>query len=223
MHQTNQFCIDRNKWIPEDLVTSRLIRIRLQQKNRDAVTLNDVESKFGLEHTEMSAKNNPFLLSRQCVTNTYYRNLQFRILHNVYPKNKKLYKWNIKPTPWCSSCGEDETLKHVLVECRVAKGTFTNLKTILCELGLDSNLSNHDIILGRPDSNILSHILIRVKAALLQQQDSEKRIITIQNLKGMILQEYRIELYNSRTENNLQKIKAKWKCMKNCGIGISQS
>ena len=214
MHTTNQFCIDRNKWISEDLVTCRDIRLHLQQSNIDTVNLNNVEDKFGLTNTIVTKKNNPFILARQCVNSTYLKNLQFRILHNIYPKNKKLHTFKIKPTPWCGACGENETLQHVLTECRIAKETIKNLSIVLHELGLDGIITKRDIILGRNDSLVISHILMITKAALIRQDDNEKRILTTSVLKNMISQEYKVELYNSTSIGQLRKTKVKWKCMK---------
>ena len=52
---------------------------------------------------------------------------QFKIIHNILPCRKLLYKMNISESPLCEFCNELESLPHILVKV----GVNMNLGEIL--------------------------------------------------------------------------------------------
>ena len=47
--------------------------------------------------------------------------LQWKILHNIYPTGSLLYKMKIRPTENCEFCGEYDSLSHFFANCLIAK------------------------------------------------------------------------------------------------------
>ena len=46
------------------------------------------------------------------------KEFNFKLLHNIVPCGKTVSKWNKNISEWCAICGECETTKHMLFECK---------------------------------------------------------------------------------------------------------
>ena len=98
------------------------------------------------------------------------RALQFKITHNVYFTNERLYTIHISDTPLCTFCKEHtETIEHLFVTC----AHVTSLWNLVCNV-LDKThsiraLSTADKILGmfqridQSEYDIINHLIISIK------------------------------------------------------------
>ena len=75
---------------------------------------------------------------RNCQENKL-REFNFKIMYNLLPVNKNLYRWNIKTDGRCQHCGIDEDNLHAFIECGLNKKLFSYLSTIV-KLIYDVNL-----------------------------------------------------------------------------------
>ena len=198
-NDTTMMCYGHNKWKADLAVTTKQIKDRLSETNTNKITTQDVLDKYKINAT---ADCNPFVMSRQCVQSTYHKIIQFKLLHKIYPKNRMLHIWGIKDTDKCSSCGEIESLEHVLLHCPIARNTFANLKeTLMTDYNIDTNITDIDIILGRKNDPALSNILIAIKCILVKQEDNNKRMLNPNEIRKVIETEKSIDKniwYNSR-------------------------
>ena len=67
----------------------------------------------------------------------------FKILNNILPCNRNLFKWRKSETSLCYFCKEEETISHLLYECTYAKQIWNAAKILLdCE-----NMVTHDMVI----------------------------------------------------------------------------
>jgi hypothetical protein len=102
-----QVLIDYNKWRNYNQLLTKELRLRLQQ---DVIIEKKVEilnNKFNmLDNVKL---DNPFITEKND-TRYIAANIQYKILHNIYPKIKHLHTWKIKKTPNCAHCLTPETI-----------------------------------------------------------------------------------------------------------------
>jgi ribonuclease HI len=57
----------------------------------------------------------------------------WRVLHEFLPARQILHRRHLEPIPNCEVCGaEEETIRHVLVECTVARQFWDQIKALTC-------------------------------------------------------------------------------------------
>ena len=72
-----------------------------------------------------------YILPRVVTINSFHRNFQYKILHNIY-LNKMLFTFGKTKTPLCSFCHSyDETIKHIFLECICVKQLWNHLRLFL--------------------------------------------------------------------------------------------
>ena len=73
-----------------------------------------------------------YILPRVVTLNSFQRNFQYKILHNVLYLNKMLFTFGKIKTPPCSFCHScDETNKHMFLECIYVKQLWNHLRLFL--------------------------------------------------------------------------------------------
>ena len=69
-----------------------------------------------------------YMLPRVVTINSFQRNFQYKILHNILYVNKMLFTFGKTKTPQCSFCHSyDETIKHIFLECIYIKLLWNHL------------------------------------------------------------------------------------------------
>ena len=54
-----------------------------------------------------------YTIPYKCTIESKARSFQYKINHNIYFTNEKLYRFRMVPSPSCALCGNIETLKHI--------------------------------------------------------------------------------------------------------------
>ena len=150
---------------------------------------------------------NSFKHARMSTHETRLYMFQYKLNHRLINNNCNLQKWNIKDSPYCSLCNDnniDDTY-HAMVECR---WTFDTLKLILDEI--DPNrawariLDIETWILGVADKAVNCIIMI-IKQYLCQVRSGSKRF-SMQSLKNEIY----LRIVTEKKYSNLLKFQNKW-------------
>jgi hypothetical protein len=185
-------------------------------KNKNE-TLRHIQTKHNLPIN--STRENPFLTSLSSTKEVQLRNVQYKILHNIYPTMKHLFTWKIKESPNCTQCGEVETIKHAIAECTVARTTLSTFKTILEEyVNITINLTPESLILGveaqdlntqTPYIPAINTCLILIKRALILQREN-KFALSIEQLKDLITNQIAKEKYNATKTKKLTNFELRW-------------
>jgi len=144
------------------------------------------------------------------------RNIQYKILHNIYPTMKHLFTWKIKDSPNCTLCNVPETLKHAIFECPVASNVWEHFKTLL---NLDLPITYDNILLGFSTTNSLNlnrnktyaidTLLILLKQRLILQREN-KIHINVDQIFSVISDRLRLEKYNSVKYNHKTRFISRW-------------
>jgi hypothetical protein len=196
--------IKENLWKQSNLISLKEIVERVIQNTK----INDINSYIKNKHkltTEMITSENPFMILRKSTKEEKLKNVQFKILHNIYPTMSHLYKWKIKDTPNCHNCNIKETTLHAIFQCPIAKSLIDKFeKLVLEKFRITIKLSEVDMLIGISKSNYpdienktinqLNAILIILKRKLILQRE-EKSVITENELKSIVNNQIAIEDY----------------------------
>ena len=88
-------------------------------------------------------------MSHECSSEVKLRQLQWKILHRIYPTNTLLFKMKIKVSEECDFCNERDTIIHFFACCPVSKIVWHEAeKKICCYVGKIFKLSEKIIIFG---------------------------------------------------------------------------
>jgi len=212
--------IGLNKWQHLSKISLKDISIRISME-KVLISPNDIITKRHKENLYTNEYSNPFTVTRMGQKDIRLRNIQFKILHNIYPTMKHLFTWKIKETPNCSLCLVPETLKHAIFECPVAKRVWENLKEIL---NLDYVFVYSDILMGLSTTNSIRFgkrksysfdtLLILLKQKLILQRENKIHIDRDQ-IVNLIFSRIKIEKYNSMRYKRERHFETKWKWIEN--------
>jgi len=135
-----------NKSKPINKITQKDLYLRINQ-NMGIANVNDfINIKHNLNE---SGAENVFSNIKKISSIKALQNVQYKILHNVYPTKAHLFKWKIKENDLCAFCNQIETLRHAIYDCNIAKESIKNfIKVIEGPLNTKLNLSYSDILLG---------------------------------------------------------------------------
>ena len=99
-----------------------------------------------------------WIMSHKCCSEVKLRQLQWKILHKIYPTNALLFKMKIKDKEECDFCNEKDDLTHFFASCPVSKKVWCEAeKKISCYLGNVFKLCEKIIIIGLMSSENLSN------------------------------------------------------------------
>jgi hypothetical protein len=111
-----------------------------------------VLSKHNINNSEIIS--NPFITLKS-VKDVKLRNVQYKILHNIYPTMKHLNRWKIKESDKCAYCDVTETLSHAIYFCPVAKKAIECLEVyLLSNCGYNVRFSYENLLLGVMNTNV---------------------------------------------------------------------
>jgi len=198
--------IGTNRWSESGFTLKDIRTALLQGKNN--ININEYVVR---KHPLLSrAHKNPFVCVQSSIKDVKLRNVQYKILHNIYPTMQHLYKWGIKQTQNCSTCEETETLEHAIFMCPVAKDAIKKLEDFMSSrLNSTVNLSFNDVLLGtmanrtgHTDLNVEQKAVIDIGLVLLKQalilQRENKMIIEYRQLCNIIVDYAKREVYNKK-------------------------
>ncbi len=194
-------------------ITQKEIYSRLSQD----LGISDINGYINTKHNLIETGLNKAFLNVKKVTSVKsLQNVQYKILHNIYPTKLHLFKWKIKENDLCSSCNVTETLKHAIFECDIARVTMSNFEKVISNL-LKTNLSLSytDILIGltgrnsyytitRDEIGLIDELLIIIKRCLILQRES-KQILSEDRLLNEITRNAKIRKLLRKPLTNLEK------------------
>ena len=92
---------------------------------------------------------NVWSVAPSCTSEVKLIQLQWKILHNIYPTGTLLNKMKIRQTENCQICGERDSLSHFFVECSIAKTIWKEVELVVYNmLGIKIKLNERRVLLG---------------------------------------------------------------------------
>ncbi len=199
-------------------ITTRDIRISLSTKKNITETdlINKIQGKHNLPLNPRC--RNPFKIILETTNEQQLRNVQYKILHNIYPTMNHLYKWKIKQSPNCA-CGEIETLKHAITDCHYASQSMEEFKKVMkdqANITLDLNEENILFGLNKNDCRefspyipAINTCLILLKRNLILQREN-KKILTQSVIRRIIASQIAKEKYNAKKHKKTNAFRLRW-------------
>lgn len=166
----------------------------------------------GIYNLETDSWENIYKLPFLVTIENKIRAFQFKINHNIYYTNEKLYKVNLCKHEMCSFCGtEIETLMHIFAKCDYVNPLWEMLEEIFTY-----RFSEEDRIfgvykeLGLRSFDILSHcgIILKYYVHLCRMNNFKPRVAT---LEKRILYNEMLEKQIATNKNRLGKHVRKWR------------
>jgi len=219
---TEQVRIGLNKWSDRNNVNLKMLITSLINSNN--INVDELITKRNSDINIASIRNNPFVVLRRNIKDVKIRNLQFKMLHNIYPTLMHLKRWKIKDSENCTRCNVKETLKHVTWDCHVAREAFLTLESEFNERYYGGTprviLSYDDVALGLSTTKSLSNtpsiqlvamdtVIIELKQKLILQREN-KIFLEREEIINLFEQRKNIELYNKIKYSKKTNIFKKW-------------
>lgn len=211
--------IKLNIWKTTSAPTTKELRERIEENNRIESPASYLEKRHHME--ELTTTTNPFQDLLHMSKETKLRDVQYKILHNIYPTMYHLFKWKIKETSNCSSCGDTETTLHAIYECPIANRTYNNLKRVLREhMQLNLTLTLKDVLLGMQthikNKNAINCILLLLKRRLILQREDKREIGELEII-GLIKEQIKKELFIAKKTKSLSTHNKRWGTLSSIG------
>ena len=157
-----------------------------------------------------------YILPRVVTINSFQRNFQYKILHNILYLNKMLFTFAKIKTPLCSFCHSyDETIKHIFLECICVKQLWNHLRLFLTNDISLPILTPQTAIFGFINGiensvyKITNYILLIFKLHVYKSR--EKRILELSRLINEIK---KVKLLEKKSAQNhikkLEQYNIKW-------------
>jgi len=159
--------VDVNKWVPISNITLKILTNSFKPKSN----LN-INEHLQRKHDGIVIENlikNPFLTIRNIHKDVKIRNLNYKMLHNIYPTMHHLFKWKIKETENCSICNCKETLKHATYDCRIATETISSLCSVVknrYRINSNVTLNYENILFGVSSTRNTLYLRAKEKVAI---------------------------------------------------------
>ena len=108
-----------------------------------------------------------FLLPHSVAFESYVKAFQYKVLHNILYRNKKLFKIGFRRDDFCTFCeAEPETLYHILYQCPYSKRFWNNFESYWCCLSNQQvRLSLQNVTFGIiskqcPSNKLLNYFIV---------------------------------------------------------------
>jgi len=162
--------------------------------------------KFELNNLN-ELKHNPFILARKALNAPKDRFFKYRLLHGDVFCNTRMFKFKMVGTPNCLTCGNLETIKHLIWDCPRSKNVWKYINELTSpKLGREY-VNYNNIMLGNEKTLPAMEVLIVWALRLIMAIEREQ---PIQN--EQILATFRtLFFYESNSFGKTsKKMKARW-------------
>jgi exonuclease III len=207
--------IKENIWKQSELISLNDITKRLSTQHTNQTIKSYIEQKHRIA-IEQELSDNPFTSLRTTIKEIKLRNVQYKILHNIYPTQKHLHKWKLSDNPNCRHCIDvPETIIHAIYECPIAIESKANLERCLEEeLGEKIELDKVDMLVGiqsgkiasnnKKQKTIINAVTINLKRKLILQRDN-KTAIEVNEIKNLINYQKKLTSYIEKSKENSKR------------------
>jgi hypothetical protein len=202
-----------NRWIEPKKITLKDVKKSIIKGES-----NNFQTYLVHKHPQLVATlKNPFTALHRDIKDVKLKNIQYKILHNIYPTRKHLKKWKLADSENCTMCNEPETLKHAIFDCPVAAKAIFDVKSLLeNKLQIHLTFEYESVLLGVNSStvglpvrvgSIVDTCLILVKQKLILQRD-DKPFLSNEVVEHLVTERARLENINAirYKKNNANKI-----------------
>lgn len=94
---------------------------------------------------------NIWLFKLKYISDTRLINFNFKLMYNLIPVRKNLYKWNLADDANCTNCNIEEDVLHAFIDCAKLTPFWRWINTILKDIYPNTaiNLNPHTVLFGK--------------------------------------------------------------------------
>ena len=192
------------EWMEMVKVTTKLLQGTLK------VALNKITSQdYNLKQGITSYNKEAIGKFRNQCKNVKLRHIYFRLIHKDFFTMEKMYKYKMVNNNKCMRCGEAESYKHLLWECREARKIWK----VYGEYMMESTQSMKEVLCYEDIFRIDDlGVVSKVKMKVIQEMIQVERPVnwSIENVKKIVNEIKNIELYNAAILGKLEVVKRRW-------------
>ena len=179
-----------------DLKTGNITRKSYYNMIRDNEVIsvhNSLRTKFDVDEQDSELWLIPF----KSVSEVKLIQLQWKLLHNIYPTGTLLYKMKIKNNENCDICGERDTPLHCFVLCPIAKEVWKDAENCIFKISsqviklnekiIMIGLFNDTLVYGRIIQNLVNKICLIGKFSISKYRYFRQGKISILFEKELLL------------------------------------
>jgi len=141
------------------------------------------ERKLGIQrHLNI----NPFIVNRMANKSEHMRMIKFRVLHcDIFCKQRML-KFKLSQDELCDFCGQIETIKHLIWDCRRSSQVWQYVNSLLIECGVHQIIEFSSLFTNYDPINLVIEVVSTKVIQLILQIDRDG-IIDISKVKSEII------------------------------------
>ena len=108
---------------------------------------------------DISNKNTKtaFLYKVKIIAEAKLAEFNFKILYNILPCNRNLYKWKITKTDQCEMCNCMDVIHHMLIDCCLAKYVWSYVKNI-CDVNISDEIMMFGVCNNIPLNTVITMV-----------------------------------------------------------------
>ena len=196
--------IKGEEWMEIGKVTTKVLQSTLKIIT-NKISNQDFDLKLGIINY-----NKEFIgkFRKQC-KNVKLRHIYFRLISKDFFTREKMFKYKMIDNNKCKRCGEVESYKHLLWECREASNIWRVYNEYMTKSKQStSRILSYEEIFNIGDVGVVS----KVKMKVIQEMIQIERPVnwSIENIMKIAKNLKNIELYNSAIVHKLHKTRVQW-------------
>ena len=135
----------------------------------------------------------------QC-KNVKLRHIYFRLISKDFFTMEKMFKYKMVTNNRCKRCGEVETYKHLLWECREAKNIWQLFNEFVTNINqMNEKVQEYDNVFRIGNVENVSKIKLKIIQGMIQIE--RPKCWTIEKINEIANENRCIELYNAKLLN----------------------
>jgi len=156
-----------------------------------------------------------FKLPFQTCEETQLQSFQFKILHRIIACNHWLHIINIKDSPLCTDCNEDDTLLHFFINCNLVTSFWTSFANWLSRLIKQNLILDEPIIMfgienSSSEIKMINYLLIVGKWYIYTQKLANQKLIDFYRFLPFLKEKLHIKYLSHKYNNTQFLFERKW-------------
>ena len=134
----------------------------LRSKMIESSTCRPICENFWLHKFGISIDETYWKIASKATVESRLRELQWKLLHNIYPTNILLFKMGIRSDTKCTYCNEIDYVEHFFFDCYKIKCIWTYVENAFYEkFNIRLAITASDALLGIPKKNGISSKMMK--------------------------------------------------------------
>ena len=137
---------------------------------------------------------------------------QFKILHRILPKNKKLVQWGIKDCKKCDYCDMgDESMVHLFCKCNVAGGIWEEVVNWFNSFGYNKRyLTDQQILFVDASTDPIFNMIILITKFAIFKNKNICKPVSLGQIISILREQFEVEILQAETTGIYKYFRGFW-------------